>query len=76
MKTFLNEPRQGVTTYEVDDRREGSFVASQCLVTSVRVKSPYTHDLVSVWNRGELSGTLTVNKGDGIEIAKRLLAER
>lgn len=49
------------------------FVPSDTLVTSVRVQTIGGHDHVTLWNRGGNAGTLIVNKGDGEEIARRLL---
>ena len=43
------------------------------LISSVRVEEGPGHDHVHVWNRGGNSGILVVNKGEGNEIAKRLL---
>jgi hypothetical protein len=54
-------------------RLEPDFVPSSVLVTSCTVEHGPGHDTVRVWNRGGLSGTLTVNRGDGVEIARRLL---
>lgn len=48
-------------------------VKGNLVVTSVRVEESPGHDLVHVWNRGGKSGVLTVNKGDGLEFARRLL---
>ncbi len=45
-------------------------------VSSVRVVSYGAHEHVEVWNRGGLSGTLTVCRGDGEKIRALLLAAR
>lgn len=45
------------------------------LVTSVRVQTTPTHDLVTVWNRGGNAGTLTVQRHDGERVAARLLGD-
>lgn len=44
------------------------------LVSSLRIfrRSP-AHDIVQLWNRGGLAGSLTVNAGDGQILADRLL---
>ena len=42
------------------------------LISSVRVEHGPRHDRVSVWNRGGLAGVLTVDAGDGNDIADRL----
>lgn len=43
------------------------------IITSVRVRSGGRHDTVTVWNRGGCAGTLTVEFGDGVSVADRLL---
>ncbi len=43
------------------------------VVSSVRVEPGPRHDRVSVWNKGGLAGSLTVDAGDGEYIAARLL---
>lgn len=45
---------------------------SQILITSTRVEEGH-HDRVTVWNRGANAGTLTVQAGDGAEVAARLM---
>lgn len=45
------------------------------VVTSVRVEEPgFSHDHIHIWNRGGKAGTLVVDKGDGLVIARRLFA--
>lgn len=51
---------------------EPSFVASSHVITSVRVEEGPGHDHIHIWNRGGKAGTLTVTKGDGELIARRL----
>jgi hypothetical protein len=43
------------------------------MVSSIRVMANGHHALISVWNRGALAGTLTVNASDADAIATRLL---
>ena len=43
------------------------------LISSVRVEHGPGHDHVHVWNRGGKAGILVVNKGEGDQIAARLL---
>jgi len=43
------------------------------LITFVRVETIGGHDLVHVWNRGGKAGVLTVQAGDGAEVASRLM---
>ncbi len=43
------------------------------LISSVRVEHGPGHDRVHVWNRGGKAGVLVVTKGDGDDIAARLL---
>lgn len=47
--------------------------SSEHLISSVEVHRAGDHDLVKVWNRGGLAGTLTVITGDGYFIAERLM---
>lgn len=44
------------------------------LVTSVRVERSGAHDRVSVWNDGAFAGELVVEPGDGVPLARRLVA--
>lgn len=48
---------------------------NQILITSTRVEEGH-HDRVTVWNRGANAGTLTVQAGDGAEVAARLMGAR
>jgi hypothetical protein len=45
---------------------------NQLLISSTRVEEGH-YDRVTVWNRGGNAGTLTVQKGDGAEVAARLM---
>lgn len=45
----------------------------QVPVTQVRVQEGGSHDRVSVWNRGGLAGTLTVESGDGMPMARAIM---
>jgi hypothetical protein len=45
---------------------------NQLLISSTRVEEGH-HDRVTVWNRGANAGTLTVQEGDGAEVAARLM---
>lgn len=47
----------------------------RALVSSVRVETRGAHDVVSVWSRGGLAGSLTVNRGDGRRLADVLLPD-
>jgi hypothetical protein len=72
------DPREGETTFYVDGHDiDGNqlFVRTEHIVTSVRVKPEYASDRVSLWNRGASCGSFVVNKGDGEEVARRLLQE-
>lgn len=62
-------------TFAIDSCEAPGFVASEHVVTRVRVEEGMRHDLVHIWNRGGKCGVLTIDKGDGEEIARRLLAE-
>lgn len=73
MRVSENDPRAGETTYYADGHDGPEFVRSDTLITSVRVRTPFGHDIVSVWNRGGGSGELTVKKGDGVLVAAKLL---
>lgn len=43
------------------------------IISSVTIKTIGEHDFVRVWNRGALAGELTVIKGHGEVLARRLL---
>lgn len=45
------------------------------LISSVRLVPGPTHDIISVWNRGGLAGSLTVNAGDGALLKELLLVQ-
>lgn len=45
------------------------------IISSVQVEEGPSHDRVHVWNRGGKAGVLTVEKGDGEDIAKKLLID-
>lgn len=46
------------------------------IVTSARLDEGPRHDRLTVWNRGGLAGTLTVDAGDGIALLDRLIPHR
>jgi hypothetical protein len=54
-------------------RNHPEFVASRTLITSVTIQTMGNHEKLDIFNRGGFAGTLTVNKGDGEEIAGRLI---
>lgn len=62
-----------VVEYYPDGYDDPDFVRSQAIVSSVRVRPVFGHELVGVWNRGGKAGELYVNLGDGEAIARRLL---
>lgn len=45
------------------------------LISSVRVRHGERHDVITVWSRGGNAGELTVDHGDGIDIADRLIGD-
>lgn len=64
----------GYGTWYADGWGDKGVAASALLVSSVRIeKTPGTHDVLHIWNRGGKAGELTVNRGDGKAIMQRLL---
>lgn len=63
----------GTTEFKYPLRDHPYTARGDLLVTSVRIEHGPGHDEVHIWNRGGKAGTLTVKKGDGIEIARRLI---
>lgn len=59
--------------FEADALAEPATVKRALLVSSVRVETGTGHDRVTVFVRGENTGQLFVNAGDGAAIALRLL---
>jgi hypothetical protein len=69
-------PRKAQTVYDrliEDDLLPPPPAPSEQVVSSVTVEVVGGHDVVRVWNRGGLAGTLTVCKGDGEAMKRRLL---
>lgn len=60
--------------YRHDRFHTSDFEAREHVITAVIV-SPTTprEELMSVWSRGRCAGSLRVERGDGEEIARRLL---
>lgn len=73
---YIDESNRDEVVYSLDGLENAATVRSAHVITSVRVRRVGGHELVTVWNRGGNAGTLTVNIGDGFEIARRLLMER
>jgi hypothetical protein len=48
-------------------------VAHRPLISSVRIESEGIHERVTVWTRGQCSGSLVVDAGEGEKLAERLL---
>lgn len=61
--------------FETEDLNDPQTVRSDIIATSVRIEEGPGHDRVTLWNRGGNSGTLTVKKGDGIEVGTRLFGD-
>jgi hypothetical protein len=56
-----------------DDACIAEGTSDDLLVSSALCTEGPSHDTVKVWNRRGLAGTLTVCKGDGAALVKRLL---
>ena len=63
------------TVFEHPDLHNPLFVKTDHLITSVRVLEGPGHDTVTVFSRGQCTGTLTFNKGEGRIIARSLVGK-
>jgi hypothetical protein len=63
------------TYYEHPNLNDKDFIKKNHIITSIRVDEDAGHDRITLWNRGGCAGTLTVDKGDGHTITRRLVPE-
>jgi hypothetical protein len=66
-------PRTAYDQLLEDDLLPQPPPVSEMVISSVTVKCVGDHDRVQVWNRGGMAGELTVCKGDGEPLKRRLL---
>jgi hypothetical protein len=66
-------PRTAYDQLIEDDLLPQPPPVSEMVISSVTVKCVGDHDRVQVWNRGGMAGELTVSKGDGEALKRRLL---